>query len=125
MKIVENGRAVCSISLPESPTPREAFAADGGCFRDSEFEKNILEWNNLHLMRMVWRYTDLEVSNPPLENDGTFAHISMASDESGELWHMHENFDSFTSGKEGFGIAIPVKKRSEAVFGADKWYLFE
>ena len=26
---------------------------------------------------------------------------------------------------KGYGIAIPVKKRSDAVFTPDKWYLFE
>jgi len=81
--------------------------------------------NNIRLMRMVWRYTDLEVNNPPLENDGTVPNISMASDETGELWYMGEKFDSFINSTEGYGISIPVKKRSDAVFVPDKWYKFE
>ena len=81
--------------------------------------------NNIRLMRMVWRYTDLEVNNPPLENDGTVPNISLASDETGELWYMGENFDSFINSTEGYGISIPVKKRSDVVFEPDKWYMFE
>lgn len=81
--------------------------------------------NNIRLMRMVWRYTDLEVNNPQLEDDGTKQYITLASDETGELWYMSSNFDSFISGKEGFGISIPALKRSDAVFNPDKWYIFE
>ncbi len=81
--------------------------------------------NNIRLMRMVWRYTDLEFNNPMLDEDGTKPHISRASDETGELWYMGSNFDSFINSTEGYGIAIPVKKRSDAVFAPDKWYLFE
>lgn len=81
--------------------------------------------NNIRLMRMVWRYTDLEVNNPSLEDDGTKAYITLASDKTGELWHMGSNFDSFINSTEGYGIAIPVKKRSEAEFKPDNWYMFE
>ena len=80
--------------------------------------------NNIRLMRMVFRYSDLEISNPLFTEEDTGA-ISPASDETGELWYMHEHFDSFTSKKEGYGIAFPVEKRSDAEFVPDKWYLFE
>jgi len=81
--------------------------------------------NNIRLMRMVWRYTDLEYNNPMIEDDGTRPHISRAKDDTGELWYMGENFDSFINSKEGYAIAIPVRKRSNTIFVPDKWYLFE
>ena len=81
--------------------------------------------NNIRLMRMVWRYTDLMVNNPVLEDDGTKAFISNTRDDTGELWYMGSHFDSFISGKEGYGIAIPTLKRSDAEFVPDKWYKFE
>ena len=81
--------------------------------------------NNIRLMRMVWRYTDLMVNNPVLEDDGTKAFISNTRDDTGELWYMGSRFDSFISGKEGYGIAIPTLKRSDAEFVHDKWYKFE
>jgi len=81
--------------------------------------------NNIRLMRMVWRYTDLELNSPVIENDMTRLAVSSASDETGELWYMGENFDSFINSREGYAISIPVKKRSDVTFVPDKWYLFE
>ena len=76
-------------------------------------------------MRMVWRYTDIEVNNPPSGRKGITANLSSSSDDSGELWYMNQNFDSYLSGNEGFGIAIPVIKMSDAEFKGDYWYNFE
>ena len=81
--------------------------------------------NNIRLMRMVWRYTDLEINNPPCGIEDIPAQLSSASDESGELWRMTNNFDSYISGNEGFGIAIPVEKHTEAEYKGDYWYDFE
>ena len=80
--------------------------------------------NNVRLMRMVWHYSVLEVTNPRF-TDKDLGAISCADDKSGELWFMHQNFDSFTSKKEGCGISIPVEKRSDTEFVPDKWYDFE
>lgn len=80
--------------------------------------------NNIRLMRMVFRYSDLELNNPRYTTERTGI-ISDAADESGELWYMHENFDSFKSGKEGYAIAIPVSKTTSNKFSPDKWYIFD
>ena len=80
--------------------------------------------NNIRLMRMVFRYSDLELNNPRYTMERTGI-ISNAADESGELWYMHKNFDSFKSGKEGYAIAIPVAKTTEKEFIPDKWYIFD
>lgn len=82
------------------------------------------ERNNIRLMRMVWHYSVLEVTNPRY-TDKDLGAISTADDKSGELWFMHQNFDSFTSENEGFGISIPTEKRSDTEFVPDKWYDFE
>ena len=81
--------------------------------------------NNIRLMRMVWRYTDLELSENPIADESIPAYISTVPDKTGELWYMHENFDSFISGNEGFGISIPVSMHTDAAFKPDYWYMFE
>lgn len=80
--------------------------------------------NNVRLMRMVFRYSDLELNNPRYTTERTGI-ISDAADESGELWYMHNNFDSFKSGKEGYAISIPIAKTTTNEFIPDKWYIFD
>lgn len=80
--------------------------------------------NNIRLMRMVFRYSDLEFNNPRYTDEDTGI-ISNAADTNGELWYMYDKFDSFKSGKEGYAIAIAVKKTTEKEFVPDKWYIFE
>ncbi len=80
--------------------------------------------NNIRLMRMAFRYSDLEAHNPRYTNADT-GKISNAADDSGELWYMHTHFDSFLSGNEGYGIAIPVTKQNKTEFNPDVWYQFE
>lgn len=82
------------------------------------------ERNNVRLMRMVFRYSDLLVNNPLLEVEGRPI-ISKNADDTGELWYMREHFDSFLSGNEGYGVAFAVEKRSDAIFVPDHWYIFE
>lgn len=79
--------------------------------------------NNVRMMRMVFRYSDLEATNPRL--DVPVWVESNSADETGEMWFMHERFDSFLSGQEGYGIAIPVFKRNDVEFTPDYWYDFE
>ena len=86
--------------------------------------KSIRARNNIRLMRMVWHYSVLEITNPRY-TDKDLGAISEANDPTGELWFMHKNFDSFTSKKEGYAIAIPVEKRTDKEFAGDKWYDFE
>jgi len=89
-----------------------------------EAAKGAVARNNVRLMRMVFRYSDLEFNNPRYTDEDTGI-ISNAGDESGELWYMHDKFDSFKSGKEGYAIAMPIKKTTEKEFTPDKWYIFE
>ena len=79
--------------------------------------------NNVRMMRMVFRYSDLETTNPRL--DVPVWVETNSADETGEMWYMHENFDSFISEREGYGIAIPVFKRNDVEFVPDYWYDFE
>ncbi len=80
--------------------------------------------NNVRLMRMAFRYSDLECREN-YENDETdyvsFKHYDIP--ERGELLYMMKNFDSFASG-DGYGIMIPVEGQDDG-FTPDKWYMFE
>ena len=80
--------------------------------------------NNVRLMRMVFRYSDLEVNSPKLDVPGPST-ISKAADETGEIWYINETFGSYLTENEGYGIAFAVKKRSDAVYQPDHWYAFE
>ena len=80
--------------------------------------------NNVRLMRMVFRYSDLEVTDKKLDITGPHT-ITKAADETGELWFMNDNFGSYLTDKEGYGIALPVRKNSEIVYIPDYWYKFE
>ncbi len=81
--------------------------------------------NNIRMMRMVFRYSDLEVMSEKLDVPGPST-ISKAADSTGEIWYMHENFGSYLTDNEGYGIAFAVKKRSDAEYSPDEdWYKFE
>jgi len=81
--------------------------------------------NNIRMMRMVFRYSDLEVNSEKLDVPGPST-ISKAADSTGEIWYMHENFGSYLTDREGYGIAFAVKKRSDASYVPDNnWYNFE
>ncbi len=82
------------------------------------------EKNNVRLMRMVFRYSHLDFFNPR-DKKYLGSSKSGAVDNTGELTYMVENFDSFISGKEGYGIALPVANKVETVFTPDKWYEFK
>lgn len=82
--------------------------------------------NNVRVMRMVFRYSELQVKCIPDENGKK----KITDAERSELWYMHDNFDSYLNNKrEGFAIAIDVKSenvhRADVIFVPDKWYLFE
>lgn len=78
--------------------------------------------NNIRLMRMAFRYSDIETSSPKIKTE---SHISPAVDNTGELRYMYENFDSFESKKEGYGIAFPINEQCKGQFSPDIWYKFE
>ena len=86
--------------------------------------------NNVRLMRMAFRYTDLEVQQKDAEYEpgGKLFHaVREFPGIDQELLYMNE-FDSFWKNDPGYGIAIPVT--GEKVEGgfmpeADRWYCFE
>lgn len=77
--------------------------------------------NNIRLMRMVFRYSDLEAARKlAVDAESTIPQPQLA-----ELKYMREHYDSFLSGEEGFGIAIPFEDPCDAVFEPTVWYTFE
>jgi len=80
--------------------------------------------NNVRLMRMVFRYTDLEAQ----EKNADSIEYQVArsyEDINQELLYM-TSFDSFWKNDPGYGISIPVTGE-ETGFDAhgDRWYCFE
>lgn len=79
--------------------------------------------NNLRLLRMVFRYSDLEAAEEA-SKDKKYERIkSNYVDASGELAYM-TRFDSFWRNNPGYGIAFPLESEEKG-FVPDKWYLFE
>lgn len=77
--------------------------------------------NNLRLMRMVFRYSDLEAGRTKVDREEWPAHPHCT-----ELWYMRTNFDSYLSGQEGYAISIAVEEEPvEKAFTPNDWYLFE
>ena len=76
------------------------------------------------IMCIVFGYSDLEINGPKLDIPG-YTEISKGADVTGEVWYTHENFGSYLTGREGYGIAFAVEKRSNAIFQPDHWYIFE
>lgn len=68
-----------------------------------------VEKNNLRLLRMAFRYSDLEVND----------------EKSEELIYMSNNFGSFWGelGQSGFGISVQTKPGA-CEFVPNKWYIF-
>ena len=80
--------------------------------------------NNIRLMRMVIRYSDIETKERYEDDERCYkAQKHYDIEERGELIYMRDNFDSYIS-HAGFGIAIPVEAEDNG-FTPDKWYLFE
>jgi len=72
---------------------------------------------------MVFRYSDLEVTSEKLDVEVPHV-ITKAADETGELWFMNENFGSYLTDNEGYGIAFGVQKITNTVYEPDYWYDF-
>jgi hypothetical protein len=85
--------------------------------------KTARERNNLRLMRMAFRYSDLEAGEA-VSLDPKYVSIREGyADPTGELRKMTE-YDSFFYNDPGYAIAFPVKSESEIKL-SDKWYEFE
>ena len=79
--------------------------------------------NNLRLLRMVFRYSDLEAGEEASRNPQYVSIREGYSDPTGVLRVMM-HFDSFKHNNPGYAIALPVKSESTAEVN-DKWYCFE
>lgn len=79
--------------------------------------------NNIRLMRMVFRYTDIEFPDPG--HTQGYAWVYPYEDPTGEMAYMATHFDSYYHNYAGYGIAFPVANTDTKDFTPDKWYLFE
>lgn len=80
--------------------------------------------NNVRLMRMAFRYSDLETRADYSKDEVEFRQLKHFDiPERGELLYMKRNFDTYDS-YGGYGIMIPVEGEDNG-FTPDKWYLFE
>ncbi|MBQ8684806.1 MAG: DUF4838 domain-containing protein [Clostridia bacterium] len=79
--------------------------------------------NNIRMLRMVFRYTDLETGEPFSSNHKFAKVVDGYEDATGELAKLTE-FDSYCHGSTGFGVNFPLK--SDKIYAVDdKWYRFE
>jgi len=79
--------------------------------------------NNIRMMRMVFRYSDLEYHDPG--HNQKFSWLLEYEDPTGELAYMATKFDSFEHNYTGYGVAFPLSNKDTKNFQPDKWYLFE
>ncbi len=77
--------------------------------------------NNVKMMRMVFRYSDLETRQPEIKEYQDIRTYTIP--ERGELIYMQKNFDTYQT-NAGFGVAFPVTGEDNG-FTPDKWYEFE
>lgn len=80
--------------------------------------------NNIRLMRMAFRYSDLETREKYEDDETDYKNLKHYDiPERGELLYMQKHFDTYVS-RDGFGIMIPVEGEDNG-FIPDKWYMFE
>lgn len=79
--------------------------------------------NNIRMMRMVFRYSDLETSEETARDMENYKAFKEYEDPTGELYYI-SSFDSYKYNNPGYGIAVPVDC-SDKGFKPDKWYMFE
>ena len=78
--------------------------------------------NNVRMMRMAFRYSQLEAADPVVPYDNKVP--AQYEDKTGELAYMATHFDSFFANHTGYGIAIPATNRTDAP-PPNNWYQFE
>lgn len=81
--------------------------------------------NNIRLMRMAFRYSDIETHDSANVGRTAFGRFQEYDDPTGELAYMAVNYDSFLHCDPGYGIAFPVTNKNTKGFTPDKWYDFE
>jgi len=80
--------------------------------------------NNVRLMRMAFRYSDLECRENYENDEKGYKELKHYDiEERGELLYMKKHFDSYVS-YSGYGIMIPVEGEDNG-FTPDEWYEFE
>ena len=79
--------------------------------------------NNLRLLRMAFRYSDLAAAEESTTKRKYERVREDYADATGELGYM-TRFDSFWKNNPGYGISFPLESK-ERDFTPDKWYLFE
>ncbi len=82
--------------------------------------------NNIRMMRMAFRYSDLECANTTLGKvQQEYKTYEACNDPTGELYYMSHNFDSCHWNDPGFAIMLPLECELQAEFTPDHWYQFE
>lgn len=83
--------------------------------------------NNIRMMRMGFRYSDIECTNTVIGKDDFFVYVRYeeCEDPEGELYYMSHNYDSCRWNDPGFGIMLPLDCKKQAEFIPDRWYDFE
>lgn len=85
--------------------------------------------NNLRLLRMAFRYSHLEVTDPMSQGKARYSTILPYEDPTGEIRFMANHFDSYqvdpsVGHGSGYAINIPAE-RGETPFTGNIWYDFE
>ena len=80
--------------------------------------------NNVRMMRMAFRYSDVECAESTVKPAPPYSSLRKYEDPTGELYFM-SRFDSFKHNNPGYGITIPVDCAPTDKFTPDKWYEFE
>jgi len=83
--------------------------------------------NNIRMMRMGFRYSDVECFYTKIGKDDFFRYVPYeeCDDPTGELYYMSHHFDSSRWNDPGFGIMLPLDCKKQAEFVPDHWYAFE
>ena len=81
--------------------------------------------NNVRMLRMALRYSELECKNTQIKDDTRYSDLEVCSDPTGELYYMSHTFDSYHYNETGCGIMLPLDCEKEADFIPDAWYAFE
>lgn len=83
------------------------------------------ERNNIRLLRMAFRYSELETADPSNARRIEATRFQEYDDPSGELAYMAVHFDSFFHNNSQYGIAFPVTNTDTRSFVPNQWYCFE
>ena len=82
--------------------------------------------NNIRMLRMAFRYSDIECRETTIGKiDQEYKPYEECNDPTGELYYMSHHFDSCHWNDPGFGIMLPLDCKKQAEFVPDTWYAFE